>query len=253
MYVHGQNNTDAYWEKRYRSDFTSPKDWRFVIYSPFIWKQFNALLHAGARGIDLGAGGGTLTHALRSGGLNCIGLERSCGGVASARSILPTGAVLQGDALCTPIHGAVLDFVVSSMVIEHLDDRLMVGECHRILKPSGIAMITSVLRKKHAWYWRRNAQGEIVIDETHLREYGSREEFMRLFESAGFEVLHCETPSLRFPLVDPFLKLAHRVLPGMLKSWPSSRLGNWLRRISRIPVPRYHAVELIAQKKDART
>jgi SAM-dependent methyltransferase len=200
--------------------------------------------------MDLGAGGGTLTCALRCAGLQCLALEKSPGGRASARHLIPPSSIMGGDVLHLPIRDSSLDFAVSSMVIEHVDDTLMARELYRILKPGGIAMITSVLKKPWAWYWRRNAQGTIVLDDSHLREYCAPREFSTLLEVAGFEILSLQMPSIRFPLIDPIFKWLHRLKPnGYWTAFPSSPAGNLLRLLTRIPLPGYHSIEVVARKR----
>ena len=125
----------------------------------------------------------------------------------------------------------------------------MITETHRILKPNGIILFTSVLRKPYAWYWRRNFRGEIVMDETHLREYRSIDEFTTLFTKTGFEIISCKTPLIRYPIIDPIFKVIHKWWMGKLWTYfPSSSFGNALRLMTRIPIFGYHSIEVIARK-----
>lgn len=245
----GPSSTDLYWEKRYQRDFHIQLDWRWAIYSSKVWRTFLGLVSRGSRGLDLGAGGGNLTRVLLASGCRCHAIELSVGGVSTMRASIPAGYIIQGNTLHIPVGEGCVDFVVSSMVIEHVDDARMASECFRVLRPGGIGMITSVLRKWYGWYWRRNHAGEMVMDETHLREYRSIAQFSEVFSKAGFEVVFCEAPPIRFGLIDPVFKLLYRFFPSeYLRGFPSTRLGNALRLVSRCPVPGYSAVEIIVRK-----
>lgn len=252
MSAPGPNKTDQYWEERYSADFATAPDWRWSLFSRRVWERFLGLLRCEDVGVDLGAGSGVLTREVRNRGFRCLALERSGGGVHFMRRLVPSSAILQGDVLALPFGSASLDFVVSCMVIEHVDDHRMISECARVLKPGGLALVTSVLRTGPAWYWRRNEAGLRVMDQTHLREYSSRPQFLGVFEQAGFEVMACDTPFIRFPLLDPFLKVLFRSRFGRrFRTWAASPLGNRLRLVTRAPVPGYHAVELLARRKGA--
>lgn len=252
MSVPGPNSTDRYWEERYSSDFATAPDWRWSLYSRRVWERFLGLLRTENVGADLGAGSGVLTREIRNRGIHCLALERSAGGVRFMRRLVPPSATVQGDVLALPFRRASLDFVVSCMVIEHVDDHRMAAECARALKAGGVALVSSVLRTGPAWYWRRNEQGVRVMDQTHLREYSSGAQFLGVFEKAGFEVVTCDTPFIRFPLLDPFLKALFGTGIGRrYRGWGASPLGNRLRLVTRAPVPGYRAVELLARRKAA--
>lgn len=152
MSAPGPNSTDEYWEERYSSDFATAPDWRWSLYSRRIWEGFLGLLRDGDVGADLGAGSGVLTREIRNRGIRCLALERSAGGVHFMRRLVPSSAIVQGDVLALPFEEACLNFVVSCMVIEHVDDHRMVSECARALKPGGLALVSSVLRAGPAWY-----------------------------------------------------------------------------------------------------
>jgi hypothetical protein len=137
------------------------------------------------------------------------------------------------------------------MTIEHVDDRAFLCEVRSVLRPGGCLVVTSVLKTTFAWYYLKNAKGESVLELSHLREYASEAEFRALLERAGFQVMQCETARIRFPLVDPILKiLMNKMGLSFLRHSTSSFLGNWIRKITRIPVPGYYAVEAICKKVD---
>jgi 2-polyprenyl-3-methyl-5-hydroxy-6-metoxy-1,4-benzoquinol methylase len=79
--------------------------------------------------------------------------------------------------------------LVSLQVIEHVpDDDAMIRQIHRVLAENGVAYIRTVIRKPWAFCFHRNANGESVINPTHVREYQD-EQLLRLLEKHGLEVL----------------------------------------------------------------
>ena len=82
-----------------------------------------------------------------------------------------------------------VDVLASLQVIEHVpDDDAMIRQIHRVLAENGVAYIRTVFRKPWAFCFHRNANGESVIDPTHVREYQD-EQLLRLLEKHGLEVL----------------------------------------------------------------
>ena len=101
------------------------------------------------------------------------------------------------------------DGLISTMVIEHVDENTYVSEVHRILKKSGIALIASVLQSKYSWYFYRNENGETVIESSHLKEYKSLKEFKDLFINK-FYVIDLKVACLKYPVIDPVFKVLNK-------------------------------------------
>lgn len=133
------------------------------------------------------------------------------------------------------------------MVIEHVDDRQFVSEIHRVLRPQGIALISSVVKRKWAWYFYKNEHGERVLGPTHLREYKSIAEFTRLFQS-GFDLIDVQTTQCA-PLIEPFFRtLFVRTRNTWFRDAPTkNQLFRALRYI-RVPIPGYYSIEIIVRK-----
>ena len=135
-----------------------------------------------------------------------------------------------------------LDFVISTMVIEHVvDEDSYLGELRRVLRVGGMIYLTTVFKRSWAWYFRQR-DGQPVLDVSHLREYTDLEGFKALLMKgnrfAALDALVLE--SLWFPLVDPLLFVAAQ--RGHLPALASSiRLA---RRIM-IPVPGYYTLSAI--------
>ncbi len=117
--------------------------------------------------------------------------------------------------------------------------------------PGGYLVATSVLKTPYAWYYLKNNKGESVLELSHLREYSSQDEFINILEKADFKVLQCETARIKFPLIDPFCKLLmNKTGWSFFRHTTSSSFGNFMRELTRVPMPGYFAIEAVCQKRN---
>lgn len=199
---------------------------------------------------DVGCGDGPLFSALERDGF--ISPERPVFAVDLAPARLARVAarfpwmetvVASADAVPAIADGT-LDFVCSTMVMEHVpDESAYLAEIKRVLRPAGRAYVTTVFKKPWAWYFRKR-DGESVLDTSHLREYTDVEVVRRLISAAGFRELALERRLLWFPLLDPLLfRLGHR-FPGL------SARQSLLRalRAPRVPILGYYSLEMILER-----
>jgi 2-polyprenyl-3-methyl-5-hydroxy-6-metoxy-1,4-benzoquinol methylase len=123
---------------------------------------------------DIGCGDGPLFAALERDGF--IGPERPVYAVDLAPARLArVPARFPWMETVVASADASLDFVCSTIVLEHVpDERAYLAEIKRILRPGGRAHVTTVFKKPWAWYFRKR-DGESVLDTSHLREYTSTE------------------------------------------------------------------------------
>lgn len=143
------------------------------------------------------------------------------------------------------ISDSTLDFVISTMVMEHVkEENKYLNELSRVLVPGGKAYITTVFKKTWARYFR-SRQEESVLDVTHLREYIDLDRFKTLVmdDSRFSTILAVDVTQLWFPLIDPLLFRILRHPINLL----TSRLIQILRLI-RIPIPGYFTLSIIVQK-----
>ena len=199
---------------------------------------------------DLGCGDGPLFTALERGGF--IAPSRPVYAVDLAPTRLrrvaarfPWIETVASPAEAVPeIADGAVDFVISTMVLEHVsNERAYLAEIERILHPGGRAYVTTVFKKRWAWYFRKR-NGESVLDTSHLREYTNVQTVRELLAAAGFQVLAVERRLLWFPLLDPFLfRLGHR-FPAL------SERQSLLRalRAPKVPIPGYYALELMLER-----
>jgi 2-polyprenyl-3-methyl-5-hydroxy-6-metoxy-1,4-benzoquinol methylase len=134
--------------------------------------------------IDLGCGDGGLILSILKNYKN----KKITGVDISPRRVLDLKKKIVGQKfLCRDISSPKLgknkfDLVICTQVIEHVEnDRKLVNEIFKILKPKGYLYISSVIKRPFAVYKYRR-KGKFVLDPTHEREYGSVEEFLRLFK-----------------------------------------------------------------------
>jgi ubiquinone/menaquinone biosynthesis C-methylase UbiE len=102
---------------------------------------------AGAIVLDIGTGTGIVPRALdaRVGQLaRVIGCDRSAGMLSLARATMPGLPVLAAEATLLPFRHSIFDVVTASFVLSHLlNYRAGLEEAYRVLKPSGIFVMTS--------------------------------------------------------------------------------------------------------------
>jgi ubiquinone/menaquinone biosynthesis C-methylase UbiE len=195
---------------------------------------------------DFGCGDGPLFAALVKGGY--IGPQRPVFAVDLAEERL--ARVVDRFDFIRPILGAAdkkipieqgsLDFVISTMVMEHVEDeRAYLNQISRVLRPGGRAYITTVFKREWAWYFRKRG-GESVLDITHLREYTDLEAFRKLIMRDGFfaKILDLQIVPMWFPLLDPIL---FRLSP---RSTPLVRI----LRSPKVPIPGYFSLGLVVER-----
>ncbi len=139
------------------------------------------------KSLDIGCGNGKYLSFLREQGWETVGLDRG-DGCRFPREVLGH-TVLDGEIWEQNIPENSFDLVTSWWMIEHvLDPRRIVNECHRVLKPGGeliistmnVDSIESKLFKRYWWH--------LVLPE-HISQFDPNS-FRRLVEQAGFEVFH---------------------------------------------------------------
>jgi SAM-dependent methyltransferase len=140
------------------------------------------------------------------------------------------------------IEAGTLDFVISTMLMEHVADEAgYLDELRRVLKPGGKLYLTTVFKRTWAWYFRRR-DGRPVLDVSHLREYTDLEDFKGLvMEGNRFAALEAlDLDLLWFPVLDPFLFLIARY--GYLpRSVFLTRLARWIK----LPIPGYYTLSVV--------
>ena len=115
-------------------------------------------LPAGSRVLDLACGTGDLCRELAAAGLRPIGVDRSAGMLAAARTSAP---LVRGDALGLPVSDGAADGIVCGFALRNFVAlEPFLAECTRVLRPGGrlallevAAPANPVLRTGHSLYF----------------------------------------------------------------------------------------------------
>ena len=211
---------------------------------------------------DLGAGdGGTLWPLDHAGlvGETIYAVDISAQHVALCERLSSKVRGIVSDvARVDELPDASVDAVVSSQVIEHLpDDRVLVPEIARLLRPGGWFYVSSVVRGPRAFWFRKGkppAPPRWQLDPTHMREYASEEQFRAALEHPQLEIELVRSAQLKFPLTDPLLRAASVARLISRDDLPEIylRLPLPLRRLRRaigVPIPGYRWVEATGRKR----
>jgi SAM-dependent methyltransferase len=204
---------------------------------------------------DLGAGEGAILYALERAGLvreRIYAVDLSVRSLELAGRLSPKVTTIVSDvAHVTELADAAVDAVVSSQVIEHLpDDRALATEIARLLRPGGWFYVASVVRGRHAWWFRRG-RGRWQLDATHVREYPSERAFAAALAHPGLRVDEVRSRPLRFSVADPALRLVAGVglLGGeaLATAYERSRALRAARHVA-VRVPGYRWVEAVGRR-----
>ena len=239
--------TEQYFEKQYSNFYGSPKDIRFAIYDHEMWQLCLNRINESHLVADYGSGGGTLLYNVgRFSNAKLLGIEQAGAAIKQSKSLIPQTNIVKGNIMNTPFKNECIDFIFSTMVIEHVDENNFVHEVYRTLKPGGYFFVNSVIKTKNAWYFYKNDSGETVLEPSHLKEYKSIRELEDVLKPLGFTIIKSSSPRICFPLLDPIFKLLIKFL-GIknLLEWKPIEL---LRLSTQIPIPGYYAAEILAKK-----
>jgi len=240
--------TGQHFEKQWSHYYGSPKNISFAIYDNSMWKLCLKYLKESDLVADYGPGGGTLLYNLaKFSNARVIGIEKAESAIMQSKSLNPQLDVIRGDILNTPFKSESIDFIFSTMAIEHVDDEKFSEEAFRTLRPGGYFFVTSVIKSKNAWYFYKNTAGETVLEPSHLKEYKSIQEFENILKPIGFTIVKSSAPRIRFPLLDPLFKLVIKY--AKIKNLIGWKSIEFLRLLTKIPIPGYFAVEVLAKKK----
>jgi len=134
------------------------------------------------------------------------------------------------------------DLIISTQVIEHVNDKKMMASLQRTLRKGGLVYLTTVFKKWYGWYFYKN-KNRWVLDPTHLREYTKDDQLINIFNK-NFNILSNKKSLQWFPLVDFLIK---RI--GITQINRDTNIWKLIRAI-RIPIFGYYSWELVLKKKE---
>jgi ubiquinone/menaquinone biosynthesis C-methylase UbiE len=156
---------------------------------------------------------------------------------------------IKADILKIPLKSDSIDFVICTMVIEHVpEDKILVDEMLRILKNGATALVVSVVKSKYAWYFRKNKEGVPVLDSTHIREYESVDEFKKLFINSRIQQVI--TRKISFSPFRFLYRIAYKL--RIIKNADSKAflINAFLNKLLKfkLGIPGYKEVEILCKK-----
>ncbi len=197
--------------------------------------------------LDLGCGDGSLLYALNKQGYltgkSVYAVDISQARLDQVKQINPDIMCLRSDACQTQLQDGSIDFLISTQVIEHVEeDADMVREIRRVLARNGTVYLSTIFKKWYGWYFYR-CNGRWTIDPTHRREYTQDRQLLDIFRRCDFEILESKKILDGRPVLDSLLR---RVGAG--NKVYDRRLLRVLRRVS-VPIPGYYIWEIAGRKK----
>lgn len=129
--------------------------------------------------VDIGCGNGAMLPLLFPLARHVLGFDLRPEGLLRLGEKQPRVWRLQGEAEHLPLDSGVADAVIVLDVLEHVDDRTVLADIHRVLRPGGVALMTVPAL---SWLWSYRDE-----DAGHLRRY-RRSDLVHLLETSGFEI-----------------------------------------------------------------
>jgi len=166
---------------------------------------------------DLGCGDGAVIFALHSQGLleaaeKIVGVDLSSERIEHLNQLKKAGVkrligIVSDACSVKQFTDESFDLIICSQVVEHIhNQKALVKEIYRLLKPNGKAYVSSVIRKwPGIWIYRNN--GRWVLDPTHVHEYSSKEEFVSLLKENGLIPIQVKVTVCAFPIWDMLIRL----------------------------------------------
>lgn len=197
--------------------------------------------------LECGCGDGNLLYSLNKRGylkhMNVIAVDLSQNRIKLVKEIDErfSARVDNVESLAT-IENDSIDMLLSTQVIEHVDDRKMLASIHRVISKNGKVYLTTIYKKWYGWYFYRN-KDRWVIDPTHLREYESDNELFQWIDQDRFKILSSEKSLMWFPMIDFFVKrlgISNRKLFN-------NPFFSMVRKL-KVPIFGYYNWEIVLQK-----
>ena len=202
-----------------------------------------------ARILEGGCGFGAWCEWFQNRGHDIVGIEYDEKIVARAREFKPDVAVQHGDITHLNYPDNSFDAYISLGVVEHFErgPQQALAEAHRILKPGGLAFVTTPLLTvvrglashpiRSLYFLRRRLKGE----PNYFWEYRfTRRELRTYLEEAGFEIIYEDVDDYEPEVTDRHIGLWAdwfflRQPKGEI--WELNRAGRFLLKILKAVLP----------------
>lgn len=136
---------------------------------------FSITLPKGGRALDLGAAPGGWTHVLNDNGLHVVAVDPADmdDRVSAIESVTHIRKTVQ-TYLARKVIGPKFDLILNDMKMDAGLSAQMLGECARLMKPDGAAIMTLKLKAKHP---QKQIKAAVQILSRHYRVVGLRQLF----------------------------------------------------------------------------
>jgi SAM-dependent methyltransferase len=205
--------------------------------------------------LDLGCGDGRLLFSCYEQGLfnnikEIVGVDISEKRVKRMTKELPFVKGVVADALNVEIYPSMyFDYIICSQLIEHVEnDAVLVDEIKRLLKKGGLVYISSVVKKWYGVYYYF-IDGSFRLDPTHVREYGSIDEFTDLITNEGFKLVDLSSSQVKYSLLDLVIRLFIKLgfIQPDVRFYEKHKLLAKIRDI-KVPIIGYKTIEVLVRK-----
>ncbi|MHC4122292.1 MAG: class I SAM-dependent methyltransferase [Planctomycetota bacterium] len=179
--------------------------------------------------LDLGCATGSMLKQMSRWSRHVVGIDLHITGLQGMRDSLPSASTVQGDVTVLPFKEDTFDVVTLMDVLEHVDDRLVLSETRRVLRPGGIGLITV---PAFSWLWSYRD-----IAASHRRRY-NRRQIKNLLGEFHFKVLEVRYyQCLLFPLLFISRWFGHeKPMMRDLEETPSPFVNRVLLQINKLEV-----------------
>lgn len=248
----GERYWTEQWDRRALADDASAHvlaSDEYRIAGPFLDR-----LAPGARILDGGCGLGHWTLHLASRGFDAVGIDISAATIHRLRERYPTHAFAVGDVQQTALATASFDAYISWGTFEHFESGPAgcLREAHRILKPSGLLILTVPFQNRRLlnhdrgelWDWdpfydRRNGYpGPMAFYQWRFtREELHRELALQGFETLRIAPIHKSTGAHRWLTLDRGLRrgsIPYRIARALATAClPAATIAHMLMAVAR--------------------
>lgn len=195
--------------------------------------------------LDAGCGDGALVRAIVASGLvtgRVLACDASSTRLDRVKGSTGVEAFVDDVERLEHVTTGSIDFLVSSQVIEHVDDAKMLRAIERVTRPGAVVFLSTVQKRWYGWYFYRSPAGW-ALDPTHLREYRNDDELLSKVPHEAFAVLENEKTPIAWPLTDFLLKRFTKDRAVYAKSSVLRRL-----RALKVPIVGYSNWELVLER-----
>ena len=190
--IYGEKNVQEQWNQVWKAD-NIQRNMAKLDY-PEYWAIFDKYISKEDKLLEAGSGLGKWVNYFHTRGYDITGIDYSQIAVDELKKYNPEFKVSLGDITNIPFDDETFDTYLSFGVLEHLEDdndlKKAISEAYRILKPSGVAIITiPYLNFANLKYANKNHK-HFKNKEKNFFEYNyTIKEFLKYFDRKKFEVL----------------------------------------------------------------